>query len=100
MVNCTIYRRVYPDKDLNVSSDLTNKSIANNIENAIEEVLELMRSKVAAINGNCILGFNIHIFQLKEVEYNYSQTISLAFTATGDAVELSVSNNESRLFDL
>ena len=62
MVNCTIYRRIYPDKDLNVSSDSNNKSIANNIEHALDEVVEIMRSKVAAMNGNCILGFNIHIF--------------------------------------
>ena len=92
MVNCTIYRRVYLDQDLSVSSDPNNKSIALNIEKALQEVVELMRSKVAAINGNCILGFNTHIFQLKEEHY-YSQAIFLALTATGDAVELSLVNS-------
>ena len=41
------------------------------IERAILEVNEIMKSKVAAINGNCLQGYNLEIIKLKE-EYNYS----------------------------
>ena len=44
---------------------------------------EIIKSKVAAINGNCIQGFKLDIIKLKE-EYKYS--IFLAVTAIGDAV--------------
>ena len=52
-----------------------------------------MRSKVAAINGNCIQGYKLDIIKLKE-EFNYSQSIFLAVTAIGDAVELNVLKEE------
>lgn len=55
------------------------------IEGAILEVNEIIKSKVAAINGNCIQGFKLDIIKLKE-EYKYS--IFLAVTAIGDAVEI------------
>ncbi|MFN9909940.1 MAG: hypothetical protein ACK56F_28130, partial [bacterium] len=49
---------------------------------------EIMRSKVAAIGGNCILGYKIKINNLKE-EYNYQgQAIFIAVSAIGDAVEV------------
>ena len=58
MVDVTVYRRVYFQKDQNVSlyeSDYANnKQIALAIEGAILEVNEIIKSKVAAINGNCI----------------------------------------------
>ena len=56
-----------------------------------------MRSKVAAINGNCLQGYNIEIIKLKE-EYNYSQGIFLALSAMGDAVELKVASKNGMEF--
>ena len=61
------------------------------IENAILEVNEIIKSKVVAINGNCIQGFKLDIIKLKE-EYKYA--IFLAITAIGDAVVLSVQQDQ------
>ena len=74
MVDVTIYRRIFIDQDkfsLDVSSYQNNKKITLEIERAILEVNEIMKSKVAAINGNCLLGYNIEIIKLKE-EYSYN----------------------------
>ena len=92
MVDTTIYRRIYLEKDhasLESSSYGNNKNITQCIENSIRDLNEIMRSKVAAINGNCIPGYNTDVFKLKE-EYTYNQAILLGMTATGDAVELAV----------
>lgn len=86
IVDLTIYRRIFLDSlDINRQN---NKHVALSIEKAINEVNEIMRSKVAAINGNCIQGYKIEIIKLKE-EY-YSQAVFLALTAIGDAVELAI----------
>lgn len=60
------------------------------IENAIKDVNTIMRSKVVAIGGNCILGYNVQVINLKEEYYYNSQAVFLAVTAIGDAVELAV----------
>ena len=56
-----------------------------------------MRSKVSAINGNCILGYHIEIFRLRE-EYNYNHSVFLGMMGIGDAVRLEkvASNNEEK----
>jgi len=60
------------------------------LESAIKDVNEIMRSKVAALGGNCLLGYRIHIFKLQE-EFDYNrESIFFAVTAIGDAVELEV----------
>ena len=92
IVDVTIYRRIDIDS-LNINPQ-NNKHIASSIETAITEVNEIMRSKVAAINGNCIQGYKIEIIKLKE-EY-YSNIIFLALTAIGDAVELAIQPDEER----
>lgn len=53
----------------------------------------MIRSKVAAINGNCIQGYKLDVIKLRE-EYNYSQAIFLAVTAIGDAVEVNICEND------
>ena len=91
MVDSTIYRRIYIDKEskcnLDLSSYQNNKSLGLLIEKAVRELNEIIRSKVKAIGGNCVLGYRVKIIKLKE-EYNYSQAIFVALQATGDAVEL------------
>jgi hypothetical protein len=48
-----------------------------------------MRSKVSAIDGNCILGYHLEIFRLRE-EPNYTNdhSIFLGLSGIGDAVEI------------
>jgi len=96
MIDTTIYRRIYIDQQqasLNQTSNINNKKITNLIENAIRDLNEIMRSKVSALNGNCILGYNIEIFRLRE-EFNYSHSIFLGLSATGDAVKISATDNQ------
>jgi hypothetical protein len=48
-----------------------------------------MRCKVAAILGNCILGYRLQLIKFKQEWLTYSQQeILFAITAIGDAVEL------------
>jgi len=85
IVDVTIYRRFEID---------TLES--NIIEKAIEDVNEIMRSKVAAIKGNCIQGYKIEINRIKEeVNYIHQNVFNLSFSAIGDAVELGIYTNES-----
>ena len=39
------------------------------------EVNEIMKSKVLAINGNCILGYKVEIIKLKEEYMNFSDIL-------------------------
>ena len=49
-----------------------------------------MRSKVAALGGNCLLGYRLQLVKLRE-EWQYNrEAIFFAVTAIGDAVELEV----------
>ena len=93
IVDVTIHRRF--EIDTLESSPSNNKKISNIIEKAIEEVNEIMRSKVAAIKGNCIQGYKIEINRIKEearlVTHN---AFNLSFSAIGDAVELGIYSNE------
>ena len=76
---------------LDVSSHKNNRELSQKIADVVKELNEIMRSKVSAIDGNCILGYKIDIINLRE-EYNniYSQAIFIALQAIGDAVELMV----------
>ena len=60
MVDTTIYRKIYMETfTLGMSSHTNNRGIARSIEQAIKETNEIMKSKVSAIHGNCILGYKI-----------------------------------------
>lgn len=70
---------------------MNSMQIAESIETAIDDVNEIMRSKVAAINGNCIQGYKIEIVKLKEEYSNYDVNdgwIFLVLSAIGDALEV------------
>ena len=74
IVDVTIYRRIYMDSDLcslSVSSPDNNRHITSQIEKAVTEINEIMRSKVSAIRGNCILSYRLQILWLKE-EFHYN----------------------------
>ena len=92
MVDVNIYRRIYLDDkfSLGLSSYSNNRHIAMIIQNAIKDINEIMRSKVVALNGNCILGYRLQIIKLKEEYFYNRQAIFLAITAIGDAVEIEV----------
>lgn len=65
--------------------------IAESVEAAIDDVNEIMRSKVAAINGNCIQGYKVEIVKLKEEVSNFDVNdgwIFLVLSAIGDALEI------------
>ena len=62
IVDVSIYRKIYCDS---LESEHNNK-IANKIEEALDDINEIMRSKVAAIHGNCILGYKIDITKIKD----------------------------------
>lgn len=87
----------FPAQSLDDSSLMNNKHIAESIENAIGDINEIMRSKVASINGNCIQGYKIEIIKLKEERDNfniYNQSIFLVLSAIGDALEVSLESDE------
>ena len=98
IVDVTIYRRIYMDPEhcsLSVSSPDNNRHITGQIENAVTEINEIMRSKVSAICGNCILSYRLQILWLKEEFHYNSQAIFFAFTAIGDAVQMKVIEKDS-----
>lgn len=91
MVDTTIYRKIFFDQ-----SEDKHAHIARNIENAIVQINEIMRAKVAAMHGNCILGYRMRFIKLKQEWHSYStQSIFFSVSATGDAVELVTVQSQS-----
>lgn len=90
------------DKRHSISSNLqllledtrftNNKWLSLAIEQVSEELNEIMRSKVAAIGGNCIQGYKIDFITLTEEPTYQGQAILLAMAAIGDGLELSDSS--------
>ena len=67
---------------------MNNKWLSISIEQVAEELNEIMRSKVTAMNGNCIMGYRIEIVNVIE-EYTFQgQAILVAISAIGDALEV------------
>lgn len=60
------------------------------IEQVLEEVNEIVKSRVEALGGNCLLGYKIDI---NTIEQNFQTQLYLMISCFGDAVE--VCNEES-----
>lgn len=74
-----------------------NKYLSKSLEDVAEELNEIMRSKVAAMRGNCIQGYKIELINLIEENQFQGQSILIAMQAIGDALELD--NGEGGVMD-
>jgi uncharacterized protein YbjQ (UPF0145 family) len=60
------------------------------IENVIEEVDEIARSRVEALGGNCLLGYRVDLNTLEQTVHG----LYMMFSCFGDVVEVGESDKE------